>query len=562
MKLPVLSMVLVAGIAAGWWSASRGPVAGDGRGGGPDPLASKERVAAVPVEVRSRVRQVREARGGAARLREVVLLATNLPVVEMPAWFAGNYLEFLDDSAEDVFYQILTERWLEADPAGGARWMLEHEKGSVARAVASWVEADEAAAVAFVRGMPASRREEAASALVRAVGRRSVADALELLEQLRPAEGSVQVVGELARMDREAVMARAAAAGGELRRNYLQVAAGAWMKEDMPWVVAMMEREGLGPEVFCELANTTGAGEVGRLVLRHAALLPPGWLERLAAGDGVSVTLGSEAEWLNVREGRAGLPKRLLEQFQLQAAAMPWWYNDMRETGRKLVEGGDWLPVVARVKIAETLVLRWADDPDAARAWVAGLDGEFKAAGEKAFARMIAERGKARQARVPTTPSEVVAGLAAGTLTKEPELAGGWNPAEVSDAVRMVGSMEAEAAGRILGTLRSDSTRLPRPVGAALLSQALSVPTSGGGDDDQARQRMRVACEFAAEWAAESPRQAADWVTTLPAGDERLWAARNVALQWARYSVSEAREWASRLTESERRSVLAALDAP
>ena len=58
MKLPVLSMALVMGVAGGWWSASRDPVVGDGRGGGPDPLASKERVAVVPVEVRSRVRQV------------------------------------------------------------------------------------------------------------------------------------------------------------------------------------------------------------------------------------------------------------------------------------------------------------------------------------------------------------------------------------------------------------------------------------------------------------------------------------------------------------------------
>jgi hypothetical protein len=562
MKLLPLVVGLVAGGLAGWWTGGAPPAAKGPEVAGPNPSASKVRVNVIPPEVQARVKQVRQARGPAERLRQVVILATNLPLADFPRWFEGNYLEFLDGGTEGVFYQILSERWLQAEPVAGARWMLEHDKGDQANAVRAWVRVDESAAVAFVKTLPGARRQQLAGALILAVGDRSVPDALGLLDELRsPAFYQGDLIGKLARQDREAVLDYAAATTGETRRSLLTEVAGAWLEQDLRWVVAMLQREGLGPETFGELANTTGYGSTGLTLLRQAAFLPDGWLEQLSRSERGLLTLGCEIEWLSTRTGKPGLSKKVLQQIQLQAAATPWWYNDKRDAGLKLVEHGDWLPLAARAKIAETLALRWKDDPAAARKWVAGLDGELRAAGEKGLAKLQAEIARTEQAKRLQSPAEVIRALAEETTTGIPRAGADWNAAETADAVRLAGQLAPAKAARVLNSIQDDDDGLPRPVLGAILSRALAEPVPNDESrEQQERERTRAACRLAAGWALTEPGRAAAWVETLPPGEARLWAAKNVALQWSHYSTAEARAWAAKLPEGERKAVLATLE--
>lgn len=560
MKPLLLALVMLAGGLAGWWTGGvRPPPTLEA------PQASRKlRVSELPPEVRLRVGQVRQARCPAERLRQVVVLATNLPLADFPTWLAGDFLGFLDDGIESVFEQILTDRWLAADPVGGASWLLENGSGSAAKAVVGLVRTDEAAAVALVKSLPAATSGEAVSAVIAAVGKRSVPEALDLLDELRSAAlDSREVIGRLARLDREAVLEYAAATTGELRRGVLMEVAGACLDQDLRWVVAMLQREGLGPEVLEELAAATGHGSTGLTVLRQAAFLPPGWLETLSQRDHGQLTSGCEIEWLKLKTGKPGLPKAVLQRLQLQAAATPWWNNDKRETGLKLVEHGDWLPLQARTKIAETLVLRWQDDPAAASRWVANLEGDLRAAGEKGLVKLRSEISAAQQAAQLKTPAEVMGALASGTLTGFPRSAVAWDAAETADAVRLVGSFAPDQITGMLGPIRDDDGGLPRPVLGAILTQAFAVPlATGAGREAFERERTQAACRLAAGWAITEPALAAAWVETLPAGEARLWAAKNVALQWRQYSTAETRAWAAKLPEPERKAVLATLPSP
>lgn len=557
MKLLPLALVLLAGGLVGWWTGGTPASLPPPPSAGPDSPNSKTRFNVISPEARLRVQQVRQARTAAERLRQVVILATNLPLAEFPRWFEGNYLRFLDSGTEDVFYQILCDRWLAAEPAEGARWLLEHRKGSAAKALASWVQADETAAIAWVKSLPASRRQETVGALISAVGTRSVAAALHLLDELRAPSLDLQgVVGKLALQDREAVLGYAGATSGNLRRSLLIEVAGAWMERDLRWVVALLQREGLGPETFEQLANTTHYGSAGLTLLNQAAFLPKGWLEQLS--DLRMLTQGCELEWLQTKTGKHGLSKQVLQKLQLQAAAMPWWYNDKRAAGRKLVEQGDWLPLQARAKIAETLALRWKDDPAAARHWVDGLQGELRAAGEKGLAGLQAEIARNQQEKQLKSPAEVIRSLESETTTGLPRSTIDWNPAETADAVKLTATLAPAAAARVLNSIREDDDGLPRPVLGAILNRAMSAPPGDG--DHQQREQTRAACRLAAGWAISEPRQAAAWVESLPAGEARLWAAKNVALQWNQYSTSEPRAWAAKLPEAERNAVLVSLD--
>jgi hypothetical protein len=553
MKPMPLIGVMLAGALGGWLSGGKSQLPKETPAEPRSPSSSRPpRISKIPPQVLERVRQVKLAGNRSERLRQVVILASNLPLDEFPRWYQGNFLEFLDDGIESIFYQILTDRWLEAEPLAAARWMLENGRGSSNRALEVWVAADREAAIQFVTDLPAEKRGELLASLILAVGRTSVPEALRLLEHWRsPSLDTNRFLRSLARQDRAAVLAHAQGLSGGARTGMIQAAAAAWMVDDLPWVVSLMQREGIGPQMFGHLINTGLGNGAGRIFIEQAGTLPDGWLESMQPDHLRLLCLGSEADWLAVTGPRPGISAEVLRKIQLEAARTPWWYNDLRAPGLKLVEGGDWLPMEARLKIAETLTRRWKDDPEAARSWADSLDGELHAAAVKGLTAM-AEELEATP-RSPVTPDDVVRALQSGGTVKLSEL--DWSAAQTTQAVRAANAMAPGTAVDLLPTM--GLRHLPKPVAAAILERALAASDDHvHGPSSNNQTRYKATYEFAAAWAAEEPAGAAAWVESLPPGEARLWAAKNVALQWKGYSTAEVRAWATKLPQAERDAVL------
>jgi hypothetical protein len=168
---------------------------------------------------------------------------------------------------------------------------------------------------------------------------------------------------------------------------------------------------------------------------------------------------------------------------------------------------------------------------------------------------------RTQQAKQLKSPAAVMRTLADGTASGLPRGEIEWNAAEITDAVRLVGNLAPDKVTRLLNSIQDDDDGLPRPVLGAILNQALSVPvTADSNRETLERERTRAACRLAAGWASTEPRQAAAWVATLPPGEARLWAAKNVALQWTQYASAEARAWAAKLPDTERKAVLGMLE--
>jgi hypothetical protein len=558
MKPMLLLGVMLAGALGGWLSGGNPQVVEDIPPTPPRNTSSSRppRVSKVPAEVVERVRQVRLAGNRSERLRQVLILATNLPLEEIPLWYQGNFLEFLDGTIESVFYQILTERWLEAEPLVAARWMLENGKGSSSRALEVWVTKDREAALRFVTELPVSKRGELLPGLILAVGRTSVPEALLLLEHWRmPELQTYRILPAMARQDRAALVSHAQGLRGAARTELIRAAAAAWLVDDLPWVVSLMQREGIGPELFGDLINS-GENGAGRIFIEQAGALPDGWLESMQPSDLRLLCLGSEADWLALTGPRPGISAEVLGKIQIQAASTPWWYNDLRAPGLKLVESGDWLPMEARLKIAETLTRRWKDDPEAARRWADSLDGELHTAAIKGLAAMTEELEATQKPNSPDSPDDVIRALQSGNQVRLSEL--DWSVAQTAQAVRAAKAMTPGTAVDLLPTM--GLRHLPKPVAAAVLERALAAPDDHvHGPNSNNQSRDKATYEFAAKWAAEQPAAAAAWVESLPSGEARLWAAKNVALQWEEYSTAEVRAWAAKLPQAERDAVLGVL---
>jgi hypothetical protein len=63
------------------------------------------------------------------------------------------------------------------------------------------------------------------------------------------------------------------------------------------------------------------------------------------------------------------------------------------------------------------------------------------------------------------------------------------------------------------------------------------------------------ASHFAVNWAKNDPAAASDWVQSLPAGDARQWAQKNLAANWAQVDPEATDRWLGTLSAAERTQV-------
>lgn len=49
------------------------------------------------------------------------------------------------------------------------------------------------------------------------------------------------------------------------------------------------------------------------------------------------------------------------------------------------------------------------------------------------------------------------------------------------------------------------------------------------------------------KWAEKDPEAASAWLQTLPAGDAKLWAQKNLATNWAKYDPDATAQWIATL---------------
>ena len=554
-----LTLAILAGLFVGWWTGGMDKGSPGLPAVTPPSTHATPRAAPRDAEVQTRLRPLRESKSRAERLREIVILATNLPAADFERWYEGNHLEFLDGQMEGVFYAILDERWMEADPAGCARWMAKSGRSRMEPFLTRWLEADEAAAIAFVRGKPIKAHDRSVIGLVSAMARRDAAKALALFDEFSSqVTFPREALGEIAKTDRDAVLAHVRDWNKERKLGALTSIAGAWIEKDLPWVVAMLDAEGVGAKGFDDLVNHLGWATTGKAILKNAASLPEGWLEQMSGRWMGPLTAGCEIDWLERQAGVPGIPSELLAKIQVTASAGGFWYGERREPGRRLVEEGDWLPVEARVKLAGSLVSAWGDDPDTARAWVQGLGEPMKGAAEKGLAEMEkreAQKAATERRKTPEGLVEVLAGDLSGISLSQ--TGASWDDGALAHAVKLVGSMDGARAAELVLENRSLLRELPAEVAGSLVKRALS---SGDQAASWTPESYRGVCELASQWAGNDPRTAGEWVAGLPAGEARLWAAKNVALQWDRHAPEEVRAWAKKLGGEEGAAVLEVLE--
>jgi hypothetical protein len=94
----------------------------------------------------------------------------------------------------------------------------------------------------------------------------------------------------------------------------------------------------------------------------------------------------------------------------------------------------------------------------------------------------------------------------------------------------------------------------------ALVSDAIgflvaqpAAPKDGNRSDSF--DPVKQASQFAVNWSKKDPDAASQWVQSLPAGDAKLWAQKNLAANWTQYDPEAVDQWIKTLPADSRGEV-------
>jgi hypothetical protein len=212
---------------------------------------------------------------------------------------------------------------------------------------------------------------------------------------------------------------------------------------------------------------------------------------------------------------------------------------------------------------ADQLLARLGDLPPEWREFIASVPDpstkEDRQAAAMALATPVFPSLKAKI----STPDTWLADVTATDPTKPPSYS------LKSGLTNMSREQLAELKGRLQTLPDEQQLQVARMIGGisssavepTLKGEAIRLLAAQPGDVKAAQANLDMAAEHANQWAKSDPAAAGEWARSLPPGDPKLWAMRNLAATWTRYDPAAAKQWVAALPAGDREAVTAFLSA-
>jgi hypothetical protein len=557
--------VLVFGLcAAAGWIAGRDRAPSDVEASTTGTMASKtDRSPAKggePSEVTAMLAPLRAAGNTEERLRATIQLADNIPLADIERWLSSGWFKGGEDMQANLFQRSLLSRWQEADPGRMLEYCLRRDIRITYEFSQDWASREPAAALALIEGqtnpqMRSSMLGQMGAALAKA-DPQLVLSRITGLAKLSGADNQYEIQGILHQLA-ESAPALLEAQLATLPRNAQDLArrglARSSLRKDFAGGLAGLLGQKDGMQTFAEVVGSDQ--DLMKKVAGDPGSLPPGWLGAVTSGPGSYYMVHENpAQWLEIDLAGLGLNENEAENIRNQALSRLGGKNP--EKLKALISGGTLNEDENRIAVQG---LVFGLDTQAAADWIAGLtdEAELQAAKEA----LASKAGSSDAEEV--TPSSLLGDIAANGREiswAETRLIGKWDREQIQALNDGFDALTAEQKGAVAARFITRRDRqMPVEFQGKALAYLLENPDARPAQQDSQSIRDRSlansACDLAARWADQDPAAAAAWVTKLPEGTERLWAAKNLAARWAEYEPAAVQRWIGSLSASERAEV-------
>jgi hypothetical protein len=317
--------------------------------------------------------------------------------------------------------------------------------------------------------------------------------------------------------------------------------------------------------------NAYQVAGLGDKILAGLADLPEAWKQSLASNPSSFLYRSDARAWYETDFLSLGFTAE--QAVKMRNTALQYMSNDHpAEVLGMLDDSG--LESGARTNLIQNIFRQVRGDEAKAAEWIALLSTEEDREAARSAAANSGQ-GSERQERLRTPDGwlEEVLAISVAEQSNDPaessrlasrnyELSSTirqWSSEQIAEMTERFGTMSEEEKAQVAGVLANRHGYSNEPRAAPLLGEALRylVATEGPSDDDsrQGQDSLRLASQHAVNWVVADPAGARAWVQSLPEGDAKLWAQKNMAATWAQYDPDAAAAWVGSLPAASRAEV-------
>lgn len=517
-------------------------------------------------EAAQRLAAIRNATSPAERMRATIDLANTLPPAEFAAWLNGGWFNLRAGMESTVFARILMERWRQEDGESCYFWCRENDFDLAESILTAWAATEPQRLLDFFKSYPDDRAEiEALGELARKHPELALRRVQEMITAGLSEDDLFQagyVMRELAEQSPAALEGIIDTLTGSVKVHAEKYLIGRKMRDSFASEVRKLWDRPDGLSLFVKIYDDTSSLH-GKL-LDELTNLPASWRARIGSNPQEFLEAQDAAKWAAADLEGSGFTAEQAREIRARAV----WSMMSQEPAaalRVLLELD--LPSGRREGILSSLFSELRKKPEQAEALLALLGSES----DREIARNAFQPSQSIKLDIPDIeqPAEWLATVTALDPANQEGFAylrmlQTWEPEKVAALAAGFHSLsEAKKRDLALFVIRNTSSEdqplwgealahfVAQPPDHPIFEDPFAEPNGGRG----ASQAIILASKYVTQLGQENPEKAGQWIQTLPEGEAKLYAAKNLQSVWSLYDPEAAERWMKTLPAVTREKV-------
>ncbi|MES2440740.1 MAG: hypothetical protein V4584_16860 [Verrucomicrobiota bacterium] len=558
--LPLLTLAFLAAAVIGWkleGDSTPPPTApAPPHSHRPGPARQAGNVTGPRAEAARRMHFLRQIRHPGERMRATMDLATSISPADFAAWIDGGWFSLREGMDLTLFTKILMQRWRNEDPESFLLWSYSNNSPEADSLRQSWAEAEPQRLLDFYRQHPNTfwevldlaviaenhpalalqRLQEMISAGLSRDEFDCTPRLLKVLAKQNPAalEAALDFLPELERRLAEAIIIT-----GKLESSFSTAVRELWDRPD-----------GLG--LFRYSLSNSGDPALLTQLFAGFADFPDSWRQSICSNAKSFLHPGNASVWLSTDLVSLGFSEEM-EKLIRPDAITDLSYHQPADALAFLMTTG--LDPVKRETVLFKIFENAARNPQQAQALLATLTSEED--------REIARKAMQPGASEPETsridnPSDWMQAVTAansedGKFSDYLSMIHDWDSGKITALKTQFQALPEDKQRKLTLFLLGSSSApalLEEEALATLIRQPWDaqqfIPADPFAEPFQATNeeiKARLASEYVGKVAAKDPTAAGEWISTLPDGQPKLWAQKNLLSLWSQYDPEAAGRW-------------------
>ncbi len=514
-----------------------------------------------------RLAAIRASRDPATRMRGTVDLASTLSPSEFADWLEGGW--FAVNGVElTLFTKIIEERWINEDPEGFLVWAQKNRSNRAHEILASWAKTNPHRLLGFYKNHPSDTAE---LQNLGAVARTDPALALQRFQEIAASAGDLNfnyyahdLLAVLVEKSPAALEAVLDSLPAKLRLQVETTLIGQRMKNSFSEEYQALQHRPDGFILMTKILNGDLDAE-DRDIYRNAifadlANLPASWISAIANNSYGIVTRDNAEQWINANLENYGFTTEQAKRIRYSALSNLY---RQPEIALKLLADVE-MENSQRTNLLGNIFRNLGNNPDQTEKLIALLGSEDDRETARGF---ITPKDKNGEPKI-NNPTDWLTGLA----TLDPKSGSGsyrfisatadWDIAKISELSRQFATLPDDSKRSVAKNLVGQGNSNNPPLEAEAIRYLIENPDPApevidpnNPNDTPERKNIQFASRYVGKLARTEPTAASEWIATLPAGQPKLWAQKNLHSLWSQYDPAAANEWFGTLPAATRESV-------